>query len=71
LGCLLVKLKVYKKINICSCLEVPPLKEAILRLLKKNRGTYVSGEEICKSLQVTRTAVWKHIQALREDDYEI
>lgn len=47
------------------------MKEAILRLLKKNCGTYVSGEEICKNLQVTRTAVWKHIQTLREDDYEI
>jgi BirA family biotin operon repressor/biotin-[acetyl-CoA-carboxylase] ligase len=47
------------------------LKVAVLRLLKKNRGAYVSGEEICKSLQVTRTAIWKHIQALREDGYEI
>ncbi|TEB17246.1 Bifunctional ligase/repressor BirA [Pelotomaculum sp. FP] len=47
------------------------MKEAVLRLLKKNCGAYVSGEEICKSLQVTRTAIWKHIQALREDGYEI
>lgn len=47
------------------------MKEAILSLLKKNRGDFVSGEEICKRLQVSRTAIWKHIQALREDDYEI
>lgn len=47
------------------------MKEAVLRLLKKARGAYVSGEEICKSLLVTRTAIWKHIQALREDGYEI
>lgn len=47
------------------------MKEAVLRFLKKNRGTYVSGEEICKSLQVTRTAIWKHIQTLREEGYEI
>jgi len=47
------------------------LKESILRLLKEHRPEYVSGEDICRSLEVTRTAVWKHIQALREDGYEI
>lgn len=47
------------------------MKDAVLDLLKKNRGTYISGEEICKSLQVTRTAIWKHIQSLREEGYEI
>lgn len=47
------------------------MKEAILRLLKERRLEYVSGEEICKNLDVTRTAVWKHIQALREDGYGI
>jgi BirA family biotin operon repressor/biotin-[acetyl-CoA-carboxylase] ligase len=47
------------------------LKMAILRLLKKYRPEYVSGEELCKGLDVTRTAVWKHIQALREDGYDI
>lgn len=47
------------------------MKEAILKLLKNRRLEYVSGEEICKSLDVSRTAVWKHIQALREDGYGI
>lgn len=47
------------------------MKEAVLRLLKKNRGAFISGEDICKSLQVTRTAIWKHIQVLREEGYEI
>lgn len=47
------------------------MKESILRLLKKNCGAYISGEEICKSLKVSRTAIWKHIQALREEGYEI
>lgn len=47
------------------------MKEAILRLLKASGLEYISGEEICRSLAVTRTAVWKHIQALREDGYEI
>lgn len=47
------------------------MKETILRLLKERRPEYVSGEEICRSLNVSRTAVWKHIQALREKGYEI
>jgi len=47
------------------------LKDAILRLLKERRPEYVSGEEICRRLNVTRTAVWKHIQTLRENGYEI
>ena len=51
--------------------EVSLLKEAILGLLKHNRPEYLSGEDICKSLNVTRTAVWKHIQTLREEGYVI
>lgn len=47
------------------------MKEIILRLLKERSSEYVSGEEICRLLNVTRTAVWKHIQALRESGYEI
>ncbi|HOV80920.1 MAG TPA: biotin--[acetyl-CoA-carboxylase] ligase [Bacillota bacterium] len=51
--------------------EVGVLKKAILRLLKSRQLEYVSGEEICRSLDVTRTAVWKHIQVLREEGYGI
>lgn len=47
------------------------MKEAVLKLLKNRRSEYVSGEDICRNLDVTRTAVWKHIQALREDGYGI
>jgi BirA family biotin operon repressor/biotin-[acetyl-CoA-carboxylase] ligase len=47
------------------------LKESILKLLKNSRPGYLSGEEICRSLNVTRTAVWKHIQTLREEGYVI
>lgn len=47
------------------------MKEIVLRLLKERSPEYVSGEEICRLLNVTRTAVWKHIQALRESGYEI
>lgn len=47
------------------------MKEAILRLLKERQPEHVSGEEICKNLNVTRTAIWKHVQALRESGYQI
>ncbi|OPX89746.1 MAG: Bifunctional ligase/repressor BirA [Pelotomaculum sp. PtaB.Bin104] len=51
--------------------ELVFLKMAVLRLLKEHRPGYVSGEELCKGLEVTRTAVWKHIQSLRGDGYDI
>jgi len=43
----------------------------VLRLLKKSRSEFVSGESICRALGVSRTAVWKHIRALREAGYDI
>ena len=46
------------------------LKHKILDILKGSEG-YVSGEEISRSLNISRTAVWKHIKTLREDGYEI
>lgn len=47
------------------------MKEAVLRMLKQGSPEFVSGEEICKALSVTRTAVWKNINALKEDGYKI
>ena len=37
----------------------------------KTAGGYISGEELSRSLGVTRSAVWKTIQALRADGYTI
>jgi BirA family biotin operon repressor/biotin-[acetyl-CoA-carboxylase] ligase len=45
--------------------------ERILRLLRKDSSTFLSGEEISRHLRVTRTAVWKRIQGLRALGYEI
>ncbi|MHB1420006.1 MAG: biotin--[acetyl-CoA-carboxylase] ligase [Bacillota bacterium] len=47
------------------------MKVKILGLLENSLGKFISGEEISISLGVSRTAVWKHIQSLREDGYEI
>ncbi|MQL51993.1 biotin--[acetyl-CoA-carboxylase] ligase [Desulfofundulus thermobenzoicus] len=50
---------------------MPCLKEQVLDLLKKGYPEFVSGEVICRALGVSRTAVWKHIQALRSAGYDI
>ncbi|WP_227764039.1 biotin--[acetyl-CoA-carboxylase] ligase [Zhaonella formicivorans] len=47
------------------------MREDILNLLKRQQGQFVSGEELSRMLNVSRTAVWKHIQALREEGYRI
>ena len=46
-------------------------KERLFGLLDENRGRFISGEEIASSLLVSRAAVWKGIQSLRRDGYEI
>lgn len=46
-------------------------KEKLLALLEENKGAFFSGEEIARTLQVSRAAVWKAVNALREDGYTI
>lgn len=46
------------------------LKSEILNLLK-NSQDYISGQELCDKFQVSRTAIWKNINSLKEDGYEI
>lgn len=46
------------------------LKNLILHRLKEKRE-YISGEELSNSLGVSRTAVWKHINELRKEGYNI
>lgn len=45
--------------------------EKILNFFKKSNGGYVSGEELKELLGVSRTAVWKHIENLRDEGYDI
>jgi BirA family biotin operon repressor/biotin-[acetyl-CoA-carboxylase] ligase len=47
------------------------LENKILKLLKDNRDGYVSGQDISNKLGVSRTAIWKHINQLKEIGYEI
>ena len=46
------------------------MKTKILKLLRKADG-YVSGQQICEQLDVSRTAVWKVIRQLKEEGYQI
>lgn len=46
------------------------MKTEILALLRE-RGDYVSGQEICERFGVSRTAVWKAIELLKKEGYSI
>lgn len=46
------------------------MKTKILAILRKSQG-YVSGQQLCEVLHVSRTAVWKVIEQLKEEGYEI
>lgn len=43
----------------------------ILKILEKNKGRAVSGEQIAKELNLTRSAVWKNINHLKKEGYQI
>jgi len=46
------------------------MQEKIIEFLKKNKE-YVSGEQISDSLNISRQALWKHIQGLKDSGYDI
>ena len=46
------------------------MKSEILRLLKESEG-YLSGQQLCDRFQVSRTAVWKVIEQLKKEGYQI
>ena len=47
------------------------MRDRILSCLRESQGKPVSGEAISKRFGVTRAAIWKHMQALKEEGYEI
>ncbi|MHA7579597.1 biotin--[acetyl-CoA-carboxylase] ligase [Paenibacillus vandeheii] len=44
--------------------------EDLLHMLLNAEGEFVSGEEISRNLSISRTAVWKHVNKLRDMGYE-
>ena len=45
-------------------------KAELLRLLRQS-DTFISGEELSRQLGITRAAVWKNMELLREEGYTI
>ena len=43
----------------------------LLKILEENRGDPVSGEALAEELNLSRSAVWKAIKALRDKGYQI
>ena len=46
------------------------MQEQIINFLKHSKS-YLSGEEISRSLDISRAAIWKYMQELRKEGYEI
>lgn len=47
------------------------VKQSVLQKLEANRDKTLSGQDLARELNVSRTAVWKAVQALREEGYPI
>lgn len=46
-------------------------KEEVLRVFEQYKGEIVSGNELAEKLGITRAAIWKTINSLREEGYDI
>lgn len=47
------------------------MRSKIIGMMLDNEKDFMSGEEISKKLGISRSAVWKHIKALKEEGYDI
>ncbi|MBP8819327.1 MAG: biotin--[acetyl-CoA-carboxylase] ligase [Syntrophomonadaceae bacterium] len=47
------------------------MRQKILRKLVQNQNNFISGSQLAESLGISRVAVWKHIEALKEEGYDI
>ncbi len=47
------------------------VKSELIKLFSENKGDFLSGEEIAEKLHCTRAAVWKAVDQLRKEGYEI
>ena len=43
----------------------------ILQVLRNNKDSFISGEDLAKKFNISRTAIWKGIQRLRKKGYKI
>lgn len=47
------------------------IKDSVLQVLEEHKGSTISGAEIARQLSVSRAAVWKAIEELRQSGYPI
>lgn len=47
------------------------IRQEILSFFAEHPGEFVSGEKMSEQLHLTRAAIWKHIQALKDEGYRI
>ncbi|MCC3870081.1 biotin--[acetyl-CoA-carboxylase] ligase [Terrisporobacter mayombei] len=47
------------------------MRDKIIEVILDSGTDFVSGEELSKKLGISRTAIWKHINILREEGYDI
>lgn len=47
------------------------MRHEILKILREADGKAISGELLAKKFHVSRTAIWKHIEVLRKQGYDI
>ncbi len=58
--------------GLFDCMEIQmTLRDKTVLLLEKNKGNFVSGQEIAKAAGVSRSAVAKCINSLKNDGYDI
>ena len=47
------------------------LKKSVLKVMEENRSKYISGQQLADELSVSRSAIWKAINSLKNDGYNI
>lgn len=47
------------------------MREKVIKAILDSGDDFISGEQLSKELGISRTAVWKHIKALKEEGYNI
>ncbi|WP_085992049.1 biotin--[acetyl-CoA-carboxylase] ligase [Oceanobacillus senegalensis] len=43
----------------------------LIEILSNNKDQYISGQDLSEKLQISRSAIWKHMNELKKDGYEI
>lgn len=46
-------------------------KNDVLSILERDRSRYISGQELARTLSISRTAVWKAVKSLQEDGHRV